>query len=447
MTGRSTGLATPTTGLHRSRPAPPVRIVHLGLGAFSRSHTAWYTDRAVDAEDWGIAAYTGRSAALAAALTAQDGVYTLIERSAEGDRPEVVESVVRARPGDDVAGLLADIAAPATAIVTLSITEAGYRAGADGLPDDGDPLVVADRARLAQLEAGDSDAALGLQTVLGRLVAGLDARRRGGAGALAVVSCDNLPDNGGHVARALLGLAASVPLTAEWCAKNLSFVSSSVDRITPRIEPDEMACLTERYRDAAPVVAEPFSDWVLSGDFPAGRPAWETAGARFTHELEPWEARKLWLLNGAHTILACLGVVRGHTLVSEAIADPVCRSAVERFWDDAESNLPRRLGIAGYRLALLARFANPRIAHLLSQIAQDTTTKVRLRIVPVAERERASRRGAVGCAGALAAWLVAEDEASASVAGVRDRIERVSTSLAEDDEFVASVTRALTLAR
>lgn len=423
----------------RSRPAPPVRIVHLGLGAFSRSHTAWYTSRADDAAQWGIAAYTGRSTGLADALTAQDGVYSLVTRSAAGDRQEVVESIVRAHPGDDMASLLADLSAPTTVVVTLTITEAGYRTGADGLPDDLDPLVVADRRLLARVAEGDADAARGMRTALGRLVAGLDARRRAGAGPLAVVSCDNLPDNGGHLSRAVFGLAASVPETARWCADQVSFVSCSVDRITPRVEPAELARLTARYGDAAPVVAEDFSDWVISGEFPAGRPAWETAGARFTVDLEPWEARKLWLLNGAHTILACLGPLRGHDLVSEAISDEVCRDAVEHFWDDAQRSLPGGLGLPAYRHALLERFANPRIAHPLAQIALDTATKVRLRIVPVAERERAAGRPASGAAGALAAWLASDGAIGATATG----LARVSASLAEDDEFVAELTRAI----
>ncbi|MBW9120464.1 mannitol dehydrogenase family protein [Microbacterium trichothecenolyticum] len=426
-------------GPTRSRPAPPVRIVHLGLGAFSRSHTAWYTTRADNAAHWGIAAYTGRSPGLADALAAQDGVYSLVTRSAAGDSREVVESIVRAHPGDDMASLLADLAAPDTAIVTLTITEAGYRTGLDGLPDEADPLVVADRELLGRIASGDAGAAHGLSTALARLVAGLDARRRAGAGPLALVSCDNLPDNGGHLSRALFGLAASLPETARWCADHVSFVSCSVDRITPRIEPAELARLSEQYRDAAPVVAEDFSDWVISGEFPAGRPAWETAGARFTVDLEPWEARKLWLLNGAHTILACLGSLRGHALVSEAIADPVCRDAVEDFWDDAQRSLPEGLGVPAYREALLGRFANPRIAHLLAQIALDSATKMRLRIVPVAERERAAGRSASGAAGAVAAWLAADGVVGDPPA----RLAEVSAALADDDEFVAEVARAL----
>ena len=48
-------------GLRRSAGAPPVRLVHLGLGNFFRAHQAWYTTNAPDAAQWGIAAFTGRS--------------------------------------------------------------------------------------------------------------------------------------------------------------------------------------------------------------------------------------------------------------------------------------------------------------------------------------------------------------------------------------------------
>jgi mannitol-1-phosphate/altronate dehydrogenase len=63
--------------------------VHLGLGAFHRSHQAWYTEHAADAEPWGIAAFTGRSPGAAKLLQAQDGLYTLAERGPERDRFEV----------------------------------------------------------------------------------------------------------------------------------------------------------------------------------------------------------------------------------------------------------------------------------------------------------------------------------------------------------------------
>ena len=74
--------------LRRSTGAPPVRLVHLGLGNFFRAHQAWYTTNASNAPEWGIAAFTGRSSersqARVAALRAQDGLYTVITRAAAG---------------------------------------------------------------------------------------------------------------------------------------------------------------------------------------------------------------------------------------------------------------------------------------------------------------------------------------------------------------------------
>ena len=70
--------------------AAPVRLVHLGLGNFHRAHQAWYTANASDGSGWGIAAFTGRRPDAAEALAPQDGLYTLITRSAEGDTFDVM---------------------------------------------------------------------------------------------------------------------------------------------------------------------------------------------------------------------------------------------------------------------------------------------------------------------------------------------------------------------
>ena len=40
----------------------------------------------------------------------------------------------------------------------------------------------------------------------------------------------------------------------------------------------------------------------------------------------PFEQRKLWLLNGAHSLLAYAGSARGHATVAEAVADATCRA-------------------------------------------------------------------------------------------------------------------------
>lgn len=362
-------------------PAPPVRIVHLGLGAFHRSHQAWFTATARDASEWGIAAFTGRRPNAALALAPQEGLYTLIERSSRRDHLVVITSIAEAADGNDNTRLNELLASPNTAIVTLTVTEKVY-----------------------DHEGPDSP--------LGRLVLGLAARRAAGGGPIAVVSCDNVANNGNVARTAVTRIAEAhddgIGSLASWITDNVSFVGTSVDRITPRTTPEDMALVAAAcgYQDAAPVVCEPFASWILSGDFPAGRPAWEDAGAQFVKDIEPFEQRKLWLLNGGHSILAYSGQLRGHATVAQALADPSCREAMEDFWDEAARHLTLpELDIPNYRTALRERFANPRIAHSLSQIAQDGSTKLRMRAVPVLLEERVHGRSGLGAARMVAAWI------------------------------------------
>ncbi len=448
--------------LTRDTSAPLVRMVHLGLGAFSRSHIAWYTqlanERCESSEDkWGISAYAGRTRSLADSLSQQNGLYTLVERGPVRDRTQVVASIVRAHPADDLESLFRDLAAARTSLVSLTITEAGYRLTDEGVPDVSDPLVVEDMRMLEGVSAGGIGGIdlelVKPQTVLARLLVGLEWRRRSGSGAITVLSCDNLPDNGGRLERGIRALASTLsPELSQWIQQHVSFPSSSVDRITPRVGEGELRELSSVLQDEAPVVAEPFSDWVVAGSFPAGRPAWGEVGATFVDDIGPWEARKLWMLNGAHTLLACLGLHRGHTTVAEAIADPRCREAVEQLWDEDAACLPSGLALDEYRAALVSRFENPRIEHRLAQIANDSFMKLQLRVVPVINGNLAEGRRPWAGALAVAAWVAATrrgllpaDSTAQHVAidGEVGALVRALGVEGEPQDFVADVQAAL----
>ena len=170
------------------------------------------------------------------------------------------------------------------------------------------------------------------------------------------------------------------------------------------------------------MVAEPFSNWVLSGEFPAGRPRWEDAGAVFVADIEPYENRKLWLLNGAHSLLAYAGQLRGHTTVAAGPGGPAVPAGRRKVLGRGGSQ-PLRAGgnaaelqIPAYRAALLARFGNARIAHHLAQIAMDGSTKLRMRAVPVLQAERAAGRSGAAAALMIAAWM----DYSAAAAAFQD---------------------------
>jgi len=384
--------------------AAPVRIVHLGVGNFHRAHQAWYTTNAPNSAEWGIAAFTGRRPDVADALRPQDGLYTLITRSADSDTFDVIGSVSAVHPAADHEAYLAYLSRPEVAVMTITVTEAGYLRGPGGHLDINRSVVQADLAALR------SDARAPVTSLPAKLVAGLVARRVAGEGAITVLSCDNLPHNGSVTATVVKDLAAELDASlAGWIDDQVDFATSLVDRITPATTDDDRALVARDlgFEDAAPVPTEPFSEWVISGRFPGGRPTWQYAGARIVEDVTPYEQRKLSLLNGSHSLMAYAGSVRGHVTIDEAIADPDCRSWVESFWSEASHHLSLPAeSVAAYRRALLDRFSNPRVRDQLRRIAADGSAKLPVRIVPTTLAERAAGRLPVGCATAFAGWLL-----------------------------------------
>ena len=355
----------------------PARLAHLGLGAFHRAHQAWYTHRAnldQPGDPWLITAFTGRQVELARVLTDQGGRYSLIERAADGDHASTIESLAAAVPGGDLDSWRSVLADDQIAVLTTTVTEAAYRI------DDHD------RQRLAAGEAGIS--------VPARIVDGLRGRHRAGGAPIAVLCCDNLTNNGTMLRGRVLELADDLgPDFADWVAGSVTFPSSMVDRITPATTADDLVVAKELagWDDRAPVITEPFSEWVIAGDFPAGRPAWDIAGVRFVDDVEPYEQRKLWLLNGAHSLLAYLGLQRGRTTIAETMADPVCVAAMEDAWRDAVAVLPfEQPEIDAATAALRDRFGNPRIQHRLVQIAADGSQKFPVRFGEIYRRRHAA---------------------------------------------------------
>jgi fructuronate reductase len=251
------------------------------------------------------------------------------------------------------------------------------------------------------------------------------------------------------------------PALRSWLDDQVSVVTTMVDRITPSpTEADRPAVLAATgVDDRCTVATEPFSEWIVAGDFPGGRPAWDDAGAVFTDDVTPFEERKLWLLNGSHSLLAYAGPLRGHATVAEAIADEVCRGWVESWWDTCRPYLALPADdVARYRAALLERFANPRMRHALAQIAADGSQKLPVRFLPVLRRERTAGRLPEAAVVTLAAWLlhladgpvrdVRADELRPLVTGaVADGTPRVlaalDPALADDAELVAAIRNQL----
>ncbi len=366
-----------------ARPSEPraagLRIMHLGLGAFARAHLAAYTQDANGhtGERWRITGVSLQRPDMRDALAPQHGLYTLVTRAPEGAQRRIIDVVheVLVAP-ESPAAVIARMADPGTQIVSLTVTEKGYcHDPATGSLRLDHPDIVHD---LAYPDAPRSS--------IGFLVAGLRARRAQGLKPVTVLCCDNLPSNGAVVRGLVLELAQQldVPL-ADWIASEGAFPSSMVDRIVPATTAGDIAetATALGLHDAAPVMAEPFSQWVIEDRFVSRRPAWERVGAQLVSQVAPFEFMKLRLLNGAHSTLAYLGYLAGHETVAEASADPALAEMLMRLWAEIIPTVPSPPGVDldAYTVALLARFQNPAIRHRTWQIAMDGSQKLPQRLL------------------------------------------------------------------
>jgi len=393
-----------------------VGLVHLGLGAFHRAHQALCTEDAAAAtgeNGWGILGVTQRSARVVDQLAPQDGLYGVLTKGADETSLRVVGSLRDvAFPGTDTARVLSTVAAPSTHVVTLTVTEKGYRRRADGRPDLTDPDLAADLDALAgELRGGRTDSPA--RSPLGLLLRGLTLRARHDAGPLTVVCCDNLADNGAVLASLVAATLDTVPhghLLREWIDSSVRFPGTMVDRIVPattdahRAEAQSLLGLS----DAGLVVGEPFTQWVIEDSFAGPRPAWERAGATLTGDVAPYERAKLRILNASHSTLAYLGALRGYVTIAEAVADPDLASAARALVDqDVLPTLvaPDGMDLARYRDDVLTRFANPNTGHTTVQVAMDGSQKLPHRLLGTVRDRLAQGSVPTAAAGAVGAWM------------------------------------------
>jgi mannitol 2-dehydrogenase len=363
------------------------RIVHIGVGGFHRAHFALYCDDlALAGGDWGIVGLglLPQDADMAEALRGQGYLYTLIEKGNGEPSARLIGSIVgfvhAPRRDDPAAAQL--IASPTTAVLSLTVTEAGYsEPSRDGAPPTFD-----------------------------RIASALEVRRAQGGGPLTILSFDNMPGNGNAARQATLSAAARLDAKlAAWVESNCTFPNSMVDRITPVTAEEDREWLVEStgIDDRWPVVAEPFRQWVVEDRFAAGRPPWETVGALFTDRVHDWELYKLRMLNAGHSCMAYLSALAGITFVDEAMAVPTIKTFLEELL--YREAMPTLAAIPGYPredyiASVLERFENGGVRDQIARICIDGSAKFPTFLIPTIVRELEMNGPVERAATALAGW-------------------------------------------
>ena len=460
------GAALPTPGYDRGRVV--TGVVHIGVGGFHRAHQAMYHDRLLEAggHEWGICGVgvMPGDAGMRDAMQAQRGLYTLVEKHADGtSRGRVIGSITEYLfAPDDPEAVVEKLAAATTRIVSLTITEGGYHVHpATGEFEASHPDIVRD------LEGGAVP-----RTTFGLITEALHRRRARGLGAFTVMSCDNLEGNGDLTGRVLAAYAQlRDPDLAAWIEREVRCPNSMVDRITPGTTDADREHVRERLgvEDRWPVICEPYVQWVLEDAFSAGRPPYEDVGVQVVEDVVPYELMKLRLLNASHQALCYFAHLCGYRLVHEAAQDPLLRSFLAGYMDEeATPTLAPVPGVdlADYKRTLLDRFSSAGVADTVARLCAHSSDRIPKWLLPVIREQLASGGEIRRSAAVVASWArYAEgvDEQGAPIEVVDRLAERLTAAarrqaerptafiedpelfgdLAQDERFVAEYLRAL----
>lgn len=422
---------------------PKTGIVHLGLGAFFRAFGCIYIADAMASSggDWGITGVSLRKPDIRDALEPQFWAYTAVTLGKDGEktrRVEVLNNVLFAL--DNPEAVLASMADPNVKIVSLTVTEKGYcHSPATGLLNREHPDIQHDLVNPMPVSAP------------GFLVRALQKRHTSGLSPFTVLCCDNIPDNGSLVRSLVLELADQIdkPLS-DWIRQYVRFPSTMVDRITPATTAADIKrveAITGVY-DAAPVMHEPFSQWVIEDDFVNNeRPDLGAAGVEFVRSVTAHEHMKLRMLNGTHSGLAYTGYLAGHETISDTMQDATFTAFVKQLWSEITPavDAPENVSLSEYADKLLERYSNPSIRHRTWQIAMDGSQKLPQRILDTLSDNIAAGRESAGLILVVAAWMryVSGIDESGSPIDVRDPLASRLKSLCDASQSVPETVSAL----
>ena len=359
------------------------RIVHIGFGAFHRAHQALFTDRLLNKgnSDWAICEVNiigGEE--LINDIRKQDHLYTVLEKEAKSKQAYIIGSVKESllAPTDGIEAILEKMADPIVEIVSLTVTEKGYcmLPGGAGLDLNND-LIKADLASPSEPISAP-----------GVIVEALYRRMQRGLKSFTALSCDNMPENGLVLRKAILDLAnARDPELAKWIETNTTFPCTMVDRIVPAATSETLKEIQEELGgmfDPCGIACEPFIQWVIEDNFATARPNWNEVGAEFVDNVVPYEEMKLRMLNGSHSFLAYLGYLAGYEHINDCMNDENYKKATLSLMMQQQAptlNVPSHVNLQQYAEKLIERFSNPSLKHRTWQIAMDGTQKLPQRML------------------------------------------------------------------
>ena len=204
-----------------------------------------------------------------------------------------------------------------------------------------------------------------------------------------ILSCELIDHNGEELLKCCEQYADLWNLGDDfkaWLKNENDFCSTLVDRIVTGFPRDEHAALCERIgeQDNMMDTAEIFHLWVIQGDHEDELPL-QKAGFNvvWTDNVDPYKKRKVRILNGAHTSMVLGARLYGLETVGECLKDEQVSALLKKcIFEEIIPTIGDTEDNRAFGAAVLERFSNPFIKHLLLSIALNSVSKFKARVLP-----------------------------------------------------------------
>ncbi len=349
------------------------RIIQFGEGNFLRGFVDYFVHKLNEKElfDGSVVVVQPIASGLVDVLNGQNGVYNLYLRGIENGK-EVCEhteihSISRGiNPYADYEAYLELAHNPDIRYIISNTTEAGIAFDPDCKLTDKPALSFP--GKLTQL-------------LLERFNAGLPG--------FEILCCELIDHNATELKACLLKYAEHWNLPADyilWLTSENNFHNTLVDRIVTGYPKEEAAKLNAEigYEDKLLDTAEIFHLWVIEGNLENELPL-QKAGYNviWTDDVTPFKKMKVRVLNGAHTSMVFPALLAGIETVGDCLKDEQISAFLSTVLNSYVLPVLGNTDEAkAFAAAVMERFANPYIHHLLKSIALNSTSKYSVRVLP-----------------------------------------------------------------
>lgn len=204
-----------------------------------------------------------------------------------------------------------------------------------------------------------------------------------------IIPCELIDNNAVYLKEYVLKYAKLWELPdsfTEWINTKCDFCNSLVDRIVTGYPKDEAEKLFEEigYEDNLLDTAEIFHLWVIEGNHEDELPL-NKAGFNvvWTDDVAPYKKRKVRILNGGHTSMVLGAYLYGLTNVLECLQDDTVSAFLKKcLFDEIVPTLGNTKTDIDFANAVVERFSNPFIKHMLLSIALNSVSKFKVRVLP-----------------------------------------------------------------